>query len=330
MTKTLTALLLVAATSIASADPRHILVLRAEGNADAATRAKVDAQVARLAKTLDGNVEIGEISFTDAAAAVGCSGSEAQCKDDVLSTMGVDELVSTSVSAMASGDVHIMVHRIPKGAPIKDAQTTVMVKDSLDAKVASDVGPIFGVKAPPATTPPPPTPTPTPTPVGAFGNAPPTTPTPTTTPGAPVGAFGNTPAPVQTAQLDPNPQPLPLPLQPTTEGRENNRALIGIAIGGSLLLTGIIFWAEASSTQGDINSAPTSTPADFTNLKNLEDKGDSYSNLGNILFVGGLVVSGVSGYFFWKQRRAGASQAMITPTLLDHGAGIAFTYGGLP
>ncbi|MEO8846356.1 MAG: hypothetical protein ABI591_33345 [Kofleriaceae bacterium] len=334
MTKTLTAILLAAATTTATADPRHVLVLRAEGSADAATRSKVDAQVDKLAKTLEGNVELGEITFADAAAAVGCSGSEAQCRDDVLGMMGVDELISTSVSAMPSGDVRILVHRIPKGASTKDAQTTVPVGGSLDAKMATDVGPMFGVKPKPGlattpvtTTPPAISTTPvTTTPVT-------TTPPPPTDAGAPVGAFGNQPAtPVRTAQLDPNNQNVTAaPNGQVLEDRGSNRAVTGLAIGGGLVLLSVILWAEAGSVQGDINNAPTKTPTDFANLKDLESKGDGYAGLGNLTFLGGLVVGGISGYYFWKQRRShSSSQAVITPTLLDHGAGIAFTYGGLP
>ncbi|MEO6771908.1 MAG: hypothetical protein ABI467_02670 [Kofleriaceae bacterium] len=320
--------------SVASAAPRHVLVLRAEGNADAATRANVDQQVTKLAKTLEGNIEIGEITFTDAAAAVGCSGSEAQCRDDVLGMMGVDELVATSVSAMPSGDLRVIVHRIPKGAATKDAQTTVPRGASLGTKIAAEIGPMFGVTATPPESPPvapvvanpatpqPPPPPPPPPPVVTSS----TTVPPPARAGAPVGAFGNAPA----STTVPPPGGAPNGVVPLDQPHSSH-AVTGLAIGGGLVVLSVILWAEAGSVQSDIDNAPTRTPADFTNLKNLESKGDAYSGLGNLTFIGGLVVGGISGYFFYKDRKAHASsQARITPTLVDHGVGIAFTYGGLP
>lgn len=334
--------------SIASAAPRHVLVLRAEGNADAPTRANVDQQITKLAKTLDGNIEVGEITFADASAAVGCSGSEAQCRDDVLGMMGVDELVATTVSTMPSGDIRVIVHRIPKGAATKDAQATVPRGGSVDDKIAAEIGPMFGVKVKPAATPPPASKTPTPPPVVVSSTTvPPASTTPTATP---TGAFGNDPvvpatgtapsvpppnsaAPVRTAQVDQNPNTVtgaPNSAVPLDQPR-SNRAVTGMAIGGGLIVVSIILWAEAGSVQSDINNAPTRTPADFQNLKDLEAKGDAYSGLGNLTFLGGLVVGGISGYFFYKDRKAASSaQARITPTLVDHGVGLAFTYGGLP
>ncbi len=351
-TASLTALFVATATLTATAAPRHVLVLRAEGNADATTRGNVDQEVAKLAKTLDGNIEIGEITFADAAAAVGCTGSEAQCRDDVLGMMGVDELVATSVTAMPSGDLRILVHRIPKGAPTKNAQTTVTSGQPLAVKLDNDVGPMFGVKPKPASTPPVVTASTPATPGMPAGTATTPEPGPTMTPppvvttsstppaGAPTGAWGNEPAtraqgaPLRTAQVDPN-SPGGVTAAPNgvvqLDERQHSRATTGLAIGGGLVVLSVILWAEAGSVQGDINNAPVRTPTDFKNLQDLESKADAYSGLGNLCFLGGLVVGGISGYFFWKDRRAhSASMARLTPTVFDHGAGLAFTYGGLP
>ena len=323
----------------AGADPHHVLVLRADGNADAATRTKVDAQVLKLAKSIEGNVEAGEISFTDAATAVGCSGNEAQCRDDVLSTMGVDEVVSINVTAMPSGDTRILVHRIPKGSPIRDAQTTVPSGQPVDAKIAADIGPIFGVfaAAPPPSTKPTPPLTPTTPPAKPVPPPPPPPPSSGTTGSgsAPLPPFGDpthAPAPTRTAQADSTNNVTAAPNgQVTTPEGHSNRPVVGMAIGGGMVLLAIIMWGEAASTQNDINAAPTRSPTDFRNLQDLESTGDTYATLGNLFFVGGIAVAGVSGYFFWKDRRShSSSQARLAPTMFDHGAGIALTFGGAP
>jgi hypothetical protein len=297
--------------SVAGADTHKVLVLKADGNADAATKAKVDAEVQKLARSLPGaTIETGEVTFTDAAVAVGCSGGEPQCRDEVLSTMGVDEVVAITVTAMPSGDTRVLVDRIPKSTGIKNATSTVPAGQPLEAKLESDIGPTFGAKAPE----PPPVVAPPPT----------TTPPPST--GVVTPAFGEpggttTEPPPSTAPI-PNETPAS---QPTAEGTTSSRGpVIGFAVGGGLVVLSLIMWGEASSTQGDINSAPTKTISDFQNLQNLESKGETYAALGNVFFIGGLVVAGVSGYFFWRDhRKHAAASAMVAPTLFDHGAGIA-------
>ena len=84
---------------VALAGPHQVLVLRSEGTADTSSRTSIDSHVLRLAKNLDGKVEAGDITFTEAAAVVGCNPSDAGCKDEVLSTLGVDEIVATTVTA---------------------------------------------------------------------------------------------------------------------------------------------------------------------------------------------------------------------------------------
>jgi hypothetical protein len=304
---------LLALSGVASAG--KVLVLKSEGNADAATRAKVDAEVVKLARSLTGaSVEVGEVTFTDAAVAVGCSGNEAQCRDDVLGTMGVDEVVSINVAAMPSGDTHIVVDRIAKGSPTKAGQTTVPAGQPIEAKIESDIGPSFGVKAP---EPPPPAPvTPPPAPAATIVQP----------------AFGE-PGPTPATEPPPGPPMNDTPLPPPADTSGSSRgAVIGLAAGGGLVVLSILMWAEASNAQSNINNAPTKTLDDLQNLQNLESTGATYATLGNVFFVGGIVVAGVSGYFLWKNHRAHstASQAMVTPTLFDHGAGLALTIGGSP
>ena len=98
------------------------------------------------------------------------------------------------------------------------------------------------------------------------------------------------------------------------------------------MVLSFILWAEASSIQGDINNAPTKTPADFRNLQDLESSGDGYAGVGNLCFISGVALGAVAGYFFWRDHRAGHStkQARIAPAVFDHGGGLTLTIGGAP
>ena len=101
--------------------------------------------------------------------------------------------------------------------------------------------------------------------------------------------------------------------------------------GGGCVVLSFVLWGAASSTQSDIDKAPTKTPKDIQNLKDLESKGDAQAGLGNLLFVGGIALAAVSTYFYIKDRNSGSSrQARIAPTVFDHGAGLTLTIGGGP
>ncbi len=315
-------LFLLAAASTAYADPKHTLVLKSDGSASADTKSKVDTQILKLAKSIGGNVEAGEISFVDATAAVGCNPSESSCKDEVLATLGVDEVVVTTVDKASSGGTTVTVRRVSKSGMPKEQTTTIPAGQAPDAKLNNDIGPMFGaVQAAP---PPPPAPTepapPPPTTTAPVETPPPTT-TTTTTP----------PKPVTTAQVEPTVTAAPngQVTQPN-EGVDHRRLeLTGMAVGGGLVLLSFVMWAEASSTQSDIDNAPTRTAADLKNLQDLESQGDTYANLGNVMFIGGLGVAAVSTYFWWRDRRVDhGQQARIAPTVFDHGAGVTLSFGG--
>jgi hypothetical protein len=315
---------LVLAAHAASADPRHTLVLKSEGTAGADARSKVDVQVLKLAKSIGGNVEAGEVSFTDATTMVGCNPSESSCKDQVLDTLGVDEIVVTTVDKAPAGALKITVRRIAKAGMPSEQTTTVPAGQAPDTKLDSDVGPMFGA-APPK---------PDSTSIGAElgatagGGGATTTPAVTT---APPPETTTPAAPLQTAQADtvtaaPNNQVTALP-----EDRVDHRRLelTGMGVGGGLVLLSLIMWAEAGSTQSDIDAAPTKTPQDFQNLSDLETQADTYAGLGNLFFVGGVAVAGVSTYFWWRDRKTASSQqARIAPAVFDHGAGITLSFGG--
>jgi hypothetical protein len=92
-----------------------------------------------------------------------------------------------------------------------------------------------------------------------------------------------------------------------------------------------VLWSAASGVQSDIDNAPTSTKQDLQNLKDLENKGDGYAGLGNLLAIGGVILGGVSTYFYIKDRSAApTATARLTPAVFDHGAGVVFTIGGSP
>jgi hypothetical protein len=312
---------LVLAAHAASADPRHTLVLKSEGTAGADARGKVDVQVLKLAKSLGGNVEAGEVSFSDATTMVGCNPSESSCKDQVLDTLGVDEIVTTTVDKAPGGALKVTVRRMAKTGMPSEQTTIVPAGQAPDAKLNSDVGPMFGAA--------PRTDKPSDASIGAELGA--TAGGGSATSAPEPAAVTTTPAPSEPAQPDavtaaPNNQ-----VTTTPEDRIDHRRLelTGMGVGGGLVVLSFILWAEAGSTQSDIDAAPTKTAQDFKNLADLENQADSYAGLGNLMFIGGAAIAGVSTYFWWRDRKhASTQQARFAPAVFDHGAGITLSFGG--
>jgi hypothetical protein len=319
---------MLAGSQLAAADSRHVLVLHADGNAEAGARTRVDTQVLKLAKNIDGSVEAGDITYADAAVAAGCNITDATCKDEVLATLGVDEIIVTTVGAGASGELKVTVKRVTKGAAPREAATTIPSGQAPDAKMNADIGPLFGVTSippqPAVTEAKPPEPKP----------AEPKPAEPAPTEPKPVEAKPAEPAPpVRTAQVDTVTAAPQNRIDEVPEGADHRRLeLTGLAIGGASMALGIVFWAEAANTQSDIDSFGTPrSPKDFQNLTDLENRGDILATIGNVAFIGGVAIAGFSGFMYWRDRRHhGAQHARLVPTMVDHGAGIALSFGGSP
>jgi len=152
------AVLAFAAAAPAAAATPKILVLPVDGSADAAIRSKLTLQIARLAHALDGQVSTGDQTFADTAAAVGCDPQATSCRDEVLGTLAVDELV-WGTATKDGAQTRLVVRRASKGASARELATTITTSDPPD-RVAAEVAPLFApppapVAAPPPAPPPP-------------------------------------------------------------------------------------------------------------------------------------------------------------------------------
>lgn len=126
---------------------------------------------------------------------------------------------------------------------------------------------------------------------------------------------------------------LVVPPPPMVEPARNHRKplLITGVVGGSVfMLVGISLWSHASGLQDQIDSAPVRTAADIQALQDLENRADSSSRWGNIMFVSGLAVGSIATYYLVKElRRPTHNKIALLPMVLPHGAGLTLTVGGL-
>jgi hypothetical protein len=303
----------VVASPPAAAQPHKLLVLQAEGRADPAVRAKIDTAILRLARAAEPQTTAGELSFSDAATAVGCRPDSVACKDEVLGMLAVDEIVITTVTPRPGG-LEIAVRRIGKGGASRDATMLLLAAaapDKLDG-----IAPLFG--APPA-------------PAGSIAPSP-------TGPRVAVDDRTREPPgiPAPAAVREPQPSPIVTPLEPVSlaeappSTRRHRLEIAGMAGGAGMVVLGAALWAAASGVQGEIEDAPTMTRKDLAHLKDLEAKGDGLAGLGNLLVIGGVIAGSLGTYFYIMDRRAASSaSARLTPTVLDHGAGLVLTIGAL-
>jgi hypothetical protein len=115
------------------------------------------------------------------------------------------------------------------------------------------------------------------------------------------------------------------PVQPWSQDKKLG---VGLAAGGGLSLAiGFALWANESSLQGQINSAPIATLANIQSLKALEDKAGTYATWGDIMVIVGLAAGGAGAYYLWKDHQNQAS-VTITPAPVDNGTGARLIVGG--
>jgi hypothetical protein len=172
-----------------------------------------------------------------------------------------------------------------------------------------------------------PTPAPAPTPAIAV-QTPPATTEPT------AGSAETTPPPAPAAEQPPAPAPEPLPPapQPTEQPSGSHVGLWFGVVGGTVLLgVSIGLWAAANQTESQIQQQPTTSTTDIQKLRNLESTGDGQAMGGNLLFVAGVAVAGISGFYLWRAHRHHRStQASLAPMAGPHAAGLTLTIGGQP
>lgn len=331
----LVVMLVLAAARPAAAESHKLLVLQSEGRVDAGTRAKIDAAVVRLALAAEPQTSAGELNYSDAATAVGCKPETVTCKDEVLGLLSVDEIVITTVTPKPGG-IEIAVRRVTKGGAARGA--TMLLAAGAPPDQLDGIAPLFGGKpvapeapaapvakpvAPAAASTPPAPPAPSIATTEHAGGEPPMIPAPTAVTQEPL------PPPVATPVAT---EPPRAPAMDRSNTPRHRLEIAGMAGGAGMVVLGFVLWGAASGVQSDIDKAPTTTKQNLVDLKNLESKGDGYAGLGNLLTISGLVIGGISTYFYIRDRRAASatSSARLLPAVFDHGAGLVLTIGGAP
>jgi hypothetical protein len=137
---------LVALVGNAVASPRKVLVLPLDGNAPAEQKAQLVDTIAKLAKSsADGEVTIGDTTFSETAAAFGCDPAAPTCAETVRSTLAVDELVYGKTTT-ANGTTTVVVYRATPDT-VPTARTAVIAETDTGDKAEPVLAPAFGLSS---------------------------------------------------------------------------------------------------------------------------------------------------------------------------------------
>jgi len=142
VTRAAIVLAIVGAASSARADAHKVFVLPLDGNAEPALRSKLASDVRDLATSEGNAVSAGDATLDETAAAVGCQPDKQACVDQVIATLGVDEVVWGSATT-TNGTTQVVIHREMKGAPARTVSAVIQPNETTDA-VKPVVAPMFG------------------------------------------------------------------------------------------------------------------------------------------------------------------------------------------
>lgn len=154
----LTCVVVAITAPAAHAGPSTTLVLPVDGDADPALRARLTSSVEKLARAHGGKVTVGDTTFAETAAAVGCDPAAATCAEMVRSTLGVDVLVYGTATT-TNGQTTVVVKRAAVRKPPRGASVVVTAEDPPE-RAEAGLTPVFDESVPTAENPdqPPPPP----------------------------------------------------------------------------------------------------------------------------------------------------------------------------
>ena len=136
----------VALVTSVTAQTRKVLVLPLDGNAPAGQKSQLNDSLAKIVREkATGEVTVGDTTFNETAAAVGCDPTTPPCADTLMATLGVDELYYGNASA-AAGMTTVVVKRSSKDAAPSQASALIAETDSGDKAEPSLLG-VFGETA---------------------------------------------------------------------------------------------------------------------------------------------------------------------------------------
>ncbi len=294
-------LLVVMSPGLAEAE-RKVVILRVEGKVEATRRKHIEERLVAIARRVDPKASQVDFSFPEATQLSNCIGEFETCTRPVLEEFGVDELVVGTAEPMPNGRLSVTVHRASKDRPLQTT-TFMTTNDAVDNEVDARVGPWY-----------------------------PTVSAKQATGGPEVSTSHGSSETARPGSADQESSVASTSTLGNSDrgGRVSRGYVVGAISGGVLAAVGLVLWSQASSTQDDIDRAPTGTASDLRRLQDLEASGRSHALWGNVAVITGVAVGATCAYLYWRERRRSPRQVAITPMVHSRGIGLTFTFGGLP